>query len=60
MLEGSLDCKVHGRISWAVIAIINAVRKKPLRRLIKELIREMIFKIRPWPGGNSIGKVLEH
>jgi hypothetical protein len=67
MLEGSLDCKVHCRISWAVIAIINAIRKKPLRRLIKELMKEMIFKIGPsakgfrgWPGGNSIGKVLEH
>jgi hypothetical protein len=67
MLEGFLDCKVNGRISWAVVAIINAVRKKPLRRLIKELMKDMIFKIRPsakgfrgWPGGKSIGKVLEH
>jgi hypothetical protein len=66
-LEGTLDCKVHGRISWAAVAIINAVRKEPFRRLIKELMKEMIFKIRPsakglrrWPGGNSIGKVLEH
>lgn len=38
-LAGSLNAKIRGRLLWVFVAIINAIRAKPIRLLFKELIR---------------------
>jgi hypothetical protein len=64
-LEGSIDAEIWIRISWIIIAAINAIREKSIRRLLKELIKEKISDNKPlmkWPKrsmrGRSIGKGL--
>jgi hypothetical protein len=52
-LAGSLNAEIRGRLLWLLIASINALREKPIRRLLKELLRdEMMSRKGPrgkWP-----------
>jgi len=41
-LAGSLNAEIRGRLLWIFVAFINALREKPIRRLLKELLRNEI------------------
>lgn len=43
-LEGSIDAEIRTRLYWAIVAVINAARKRPIRRLCKETIREKLIR----------------
>lgn len=41
-LAGSLNAEIRGRLLWVFVASINILREKPIRRLLKELLRNEI------------------
>ena len=59
-LAGSLNAEIRGRLLWVFVACINALRETPIRRLLKELLRdEIISGKRPeikWPLRDARGK----
>ena len=44
-LAGSLDAEIRGRLLWVFVACINALRETPIRRLLKELLRDEMMSI---------------
>jgi hypothetical protein len=59
-LAGSLKAEIRSRLLWFFVASINALREKPIRRLLKELRRdEAMSRKRPqmeWPLRDPWGK----
>ena len=37
-LNGSVNAEIWGRLLWVFVAFINALREKPIRRLLKEML----------------------
>lgn len=59
MLAGSLNAEIRGRLLWVFVASINALREKPIRRLLKELLRDgMMSGKRPQIKGKGNGNAI--
>jgi len=37
-LNGSVNAEIRGRLLWVFVSFINALREKPIRRLLKEML----------------------
>jgi len=44
-LAASLNAEIRGRLLWVFVACINALRETPIRRLLKELLRDEMMSI---------------
>jgi hypothetical protein len=45
-LTGSLNAQIRSRLLWVVVAFINTLREKSIRRLLKELLSDEMISIK--------------
>lgn len=48
-LKGSVNAEIWCRLLWVFVALINALREKPIRRLLKEMSRKRLGDLRNKP-----------
>lgn len=48
-LNGSMNAEIWCRLLWVFVAFINALREKPIRRLLKEMSRKSLRDLRNKP-----------